>query len=351
MNKALILNRRCIKHPERGGAEVYTFELAKALVDSGYSVEWFCSRAENLSHTEDIDGIRFIRKGSEFTTHFYGFLYAVKNKDCLIIDEFNGIGFFTFPLRNSLLLIHQLYDDFWTAELGIMGYFLKFVEKVLLFLYRKKSAITVSQSTASDLWRIGFNKVAIIQNGLDCKPLEHAPEKEKTLTLLYLGRLKKTKKPEDAIKAFKVVSHFIPDAKLWIIGDGPLYSSLKKKYAALQSLYFLGYLDNEGKYEYLKKTHFLLVPSIREGWGQVVIQANAMGTPAIGYNVHGLRDSIINGKTGALVGDFKEMAFKTVEIWSKPQEYELLCRQSIEWARNFSWDKTKKEFVEYIKTL
>lgn len=348
MKRALILNRRCIKHPERGGAEVYTFELAKALVDNGYNVEWFCSRAKDLKSKENIDGVRFIRKGSEIATHFYGFLYALKNKDCLIIDEFNGIGFFTFSFKNSLLLIHQLYSEFWTAEFGVMGYAFKIMEKALLFLYRSKSVVTVSESTASDLRKLGFNDITIIQNGLDCKPLAEAPEKEKTLTLLYLGRLKKTKNPEDAVKAFLLVRQSVPDARLWIIGDGPLNSFLENKYRNVENLYFLGYLNNQSKYDYLKKSHFLLVPSIREGWGQVVIQANAMGTPAIGYNVHGLRDSIVDGKTGMLLENFTEIAHKTIELWSNQGKYRLMCRNCLELAGNYSWEKTRNEFIGYI---
>lgn len=349
MKQALILNRRCIKHPERGGAEVYTFELAKALCENGYNVEWFCSRAKGLKNEENIYGVRFIRKGSEAVAHLHGFLYALKNRDGLIIDEFNGIGFFTFALKNSLLLIHQLYAEFWTAEFGVIGYAFKIMEKALLFLYRSKSIVTVSESTASDLRRLGFNDITIIQNGLDCKPLADVPEKENSLTLLYLGRLKKTKKPEDAIQAFLLVRQSVPEAKLYIIGDGPLSYTLKSKYRHVDNLYFLGYLDNEDKYEYLKKSHFLFVPSIREGWGQVVIQANAMGTPAIGYNVHGLRDSIVDGKTGMLVENLVEMAHKTVELWSNPERYSLMCRDSLKWAENYSWEKTRNEFIKSIK--
>src|SRR5208282_2923949 len=80
MKNVLILNRRCIKHPEKGGAEAYTFEFAKVLIEQGYRVEWFSSLAEGLKGTEEIAGITFIRKGNELTTHFHGFLYALKRR-------------------------------------------------------------------------------------------------------------------------------------------------------------------------------------------------------------------------------------------------------------------------------
>lgn len=348
VKKVLILNRRCIKHPERGGAEAYTYHLARALVEKGARVEWFSSKPDELKDEEEIDGIRFIRKGNEFTTHFYGFLYALKNRDHLIIDEFNGIGFFTFCMDNSMILIHQLYKEFWTAELGIVGYPLKFAEKLLLRLYRNKPAITVSDSTFNDLRDIGFYDIKIIHNGLEIEPLEKVTDRGQRLTLVYLGRLKKTKRPEDAIKAFVLIQKEIPCAELFIIGDGPLYSKLTTKYSSIGGIKFLGYLYDEGKYEILKIAHFLLIPSIREGWGQVVIQANAMGVPAIGYDVHGLRDSIRDGETGMIVKDFKEMSSTVIELWNDKERYKNMCENSINWAKRFSWEKTKGEFIYYL---
>lgn len=349
MRNTLILNRRCIRHPQRGGAEIYTFHLARALIEHGLRVEWFSSKTGNLKSVEEIDGIRFIRKGNELTTHFCGFLYALKKKDWLIIDEFNGIGFFTFFMKNSIILIHQLYNEFWTAEMGIFGYPFKFVEKALLWMYRNKPAITVSHSTLKDLRKIGFKDIEIIYNGVEKVSHGSGMEKENHLTLVYLGRLKKTKKPEDAIKAFLLIQKKITDAELMVIGDGPLFSKLKTKYSDISGLKFLGYLDDKSKYETLKKAHFLLIPSIREGWGQVVIQANAMGVPAIGYDVAGLRDSILDGETGMLVKDLKAMSDRVIELWQNKERYNALCEGSINWVKNFSWEKTKRDFLTYLK--
>lgn len=348
MEKFLILNRRCIRHPEKGGAEIYTYCLAQALIEAGKTVEWFCSRFKGAEKQESIDGIKFIRKGSELTTHFYGLFYALKRRKYLIIDEFNGIGFFTFFIKNSILLIHQLYEEFWIAQMGIFGIPFKFIEKFLLRLYKEKPAITVSNSTAEDLKKLGFREIHIIHNGLDIEPLPQQPQKNNVLSLVYLGRLKKTKNPEDAIKAFLIIKKSIPDVKLNILGEGPLMETLKIKYREQKDLFFKGYVDNLEKFSILEKSHFLLVPSIREGWGQVVIQANAMGTPAIGYNVSGLRDSIVDGITGMLVKDYKEMAEVIIKLWQDKERYNEMTKKSIEWAKNFSWERTKREFLRFF---
>ena len=349
MKDVLILNRRCLLHPEKGGAEVYTFELAKALIEKGARVEWVSSRQKNLKAEETLEGITFIRKGNELTTHLCGFFYALKRKPSLILDEFNGVGFFTFLMKNSVVLVHQLYHEFWPAEFGFLGRPLKWMERASLALYRKKPAITVSASTNEDLKRLGFKDTTIILNGLDFSPLKRPPEKEKNLTLVFLGRLKKTKNPEDAVKALLLVRGSIPNARLWIIGDGPLTKPLKNTYSQIEGIHFSGFVSDVEKYELLKKAHLLLVPSIREGWGQVVIQANAVGTPAIGYGVKGLQDSIQDGKTGFLVKDYSGMAERAIDLWKDPDKYFGTSQNALEWARHFSWEKTKREFISCLE--
>ncbi len=350
--KVLFLNRRCIKHPEKGGAELYTMELAKALVENGSVVEWFSSKPKNLEREEVIEGVKFIRKGNEITTHIYGLIYALKkDKDWIIIDEINGIGFFTFFLNKSIILVHQLYKEFWTAELGFLGYPFRFLEPFYLKLYKNKVAITVSESTFQDLKYLGFKNIHIIENGLSITPPNKEIKKGESLTLVYVGRLKKTKNPQDAIRAFLLIKEKIKNAKLFVIGEGPLFDYLNKKYSGYKDIIFTGYLSNEEKYKILERSHFLLVPSIREGWGQVVIESNAFGTPAIGYNVQGLKDSIKNGKTGFLVKNHIEMANKIIELWDNKELYEKISKNCIEWSKNFSWGKTKGKFLKFLENF
>lgn len=344
----LLLNRRCVKHPEKGGAEKFTLEIAQGLVSVGSNVTWFSSQFRGAMTKEQIYGVSFVRKGSEITCHLHGLWLCRRQKWDLIVDEFNGIGFFTFPLKNSVLLIHQLYGEFWEAELGSIGKVLRPMERAILKLYAHKPTVTVSSSTAGDLERLGFKDVTIIYNGIDVTRTSPTP-KESELTLVYLGRLKKTKNPEDAIMSFLKIKESFPRARLWLIGNGPLYPLLKARYGSIAGIEFFGYLPDEKRDQLLSRAHFLLVPSIREGWGQVVIQANAFGTPSIGYDVPGLRDSILNGKTGILVKNQMEMAKIVTGLWQGDKAYyRELCENARNWATNFSWEKTRKEFLEYL---
>jgi len=65
--------------------------------------------------------------------------------------------------------------------------------------------VTVSRSTKLDLTNLGFKTVFIVPEGLNFTPLDKVPEKTKNPVLVYVGRLKRAKRPDHAIKAFKIV--------------------------------------------------------------------------------------------------------------------------------------------------
>jgi glycosyltransferase involved in cell wall biosynthesis len=157
----------------------------------------------------------------------------------------------------------------------------------------------VSDSTKADLGEIGFKKVYIVPPGLNVTPLSNVKEKETSPTVVFIGRLKKTKLPHHALQAFSIIKREIHDAKMWIIGDGYLREELES--SNMKDVTFYGYVSNEKKYDLLSRAHIIIVPAVREGWGLIVTEANAMGTPAIGYDVHGLRDSIRDGETGIII--------------------------------------------------
>jgi glycosyltransferase involved in cell wall biosynthesis len=345
--KILILNRRDIANPAGGGAEIYTHEIARGLTGKhGCEAVVFSSKFMGSTPEDIIDGVKYIRKGNEATVHLWGLIHAVKNRKKFdyIIDEFNGIGFFTFFLPNSILLIHQLYKEFWFRELGVIGAFPYVIESLLLKLYRRKLAITVSDSTKEDLRLLGFRDINVIMNAIRHIPSDTPPEKDGVPLLAYLGRLKSTKRPEDAIMIFKEVKKKIPDAKLIMLGRGPEEEKLKRTAKGLEGITFYGWVGEEEKFSLLRQAHLLLVPGVREGFGINVIEAAAEGTPAIGYDVPGLRDSIRSGETGYLVHSVEEGAARIVELLNDHDLYERMTLACVLYAKEFDWNKRVEEF-------
>ncbi len=115
---------------------------------------------------------------------------------------------------------------------------------------------------------------------------------------------------------------------------------------------FFGHVDGEKKYELLSRAHAILVPGVREGWGLVVTEANAMGTPAVGYDVHGLRDSIRDGETGLLCDCNPEaMADMAVRLLQDKALRMKLSGNALEWAGEFDWGRSAVETLKILEEV
>lgn len=357
--KILIYNWRDIKNPDAGGAEVFTHEIARRWVGKGNEVTLFTSAFAGCRKEEVVDGVKIIRDGGKYSVYWKAKEYykkLFKGKFDIVVDEINTRPFVTPRFVNNgekvVALIHQLAREFWFYETGFpinyLGYY--FFEERWLKRYLDIPTITVSESTRKDLVALGFKNVSIVPEGINFKPLESLPQKEIEPTLIFVGRLKKAKLPDHAIRAFKIIKEKLPDAKLWVVGDGYYRKGLEKMSG--MCVEFFGSVTQEKKLELMSKAHAILVPGVREGWGLVVTEANAMGTPAIGYNVNGLRDSIKDGETGILCEPNPEaMAERAVELLQDGALRERLSRNALEWAGEFGWERSAEEFMKMITSV
>ena len=138
---------------------------------------------------------------------------------------------------------------------------------------------------------------------------------------------------------------------MWVIGDGYMLSELKK--LGNRVIKFFGHVENQVKYDLLSRAHLILVPSIREGWGLVVTESNAMGTPVVAYDVNGLRDSVIDGRNGILVRgkNPESLARSALEILKDKEMLRRLSVNALEYSRQFNWDKTFDYFSAQIHNV
>lgn len=360
----LILNWRDITHPLSGGAEVMLLEHAKAWHKDGAKITWFSSQTSRQASKEKINGIEYVRKGSHYTVFLWAFLFYLKGKlgsPDIVVDCFHFFPFFT-PLymRNKKILgvIHEVAGKVWFQNIfypiALVGYFF---EPLIIKIYKNRKFITVSGSTKKELSKIGISqsRIYVIENGI--KPT-NVVAKRNMNTLLFLGRISKDKGIEDAIEAFKIIHETLPNLKLKVIGKGENISYIKKikgKAKSLglgKSIDFLGFLTEKEKYRFLGESTLLIHPSHKEGWGLTVIEANSMGTPVVGYNVEGLRDSIIDGKTGILVdSNPKSLAGGIVKILENMKLYNEYSKNAKDWSRNFTWKKSAAKSLKVIKSL
>jgi glycosyltransferase involved in cell wall biosynthesis len=357
--RVLWFNWRDIRHPEAGGAEVFTHEVMRRLVKKRYDMTLFSAQFSNTLRNEEIDGVKIIRDGGKYTVYDKARIHYNNYKDNydFVIDENNTKPFLTpkyVKEKPILALVHSLAREGWFYEtyfpLNYIGYY--FLESKWLSYYKDIPTATVSNSTKEDLEALGFKKIFLVPEGLSVTPLSEVRQKESTSPIItYVGRLKRHKLPHHAIQAFSIIKKTIPDAKMWVIGDGYMRKELEK--FNINDIIFYGRVKDELKHELLSKSHLVLVTGVREGWGLVVVESNAMGTPAIAYNVPGLRDSVRDGETGLLVKENTPscLAHTAISLLKDQQLLSKFSSNALAFSKQFSWDNTASAFDNIIKNI
>ncbi|MDW5561795.1 MAG: glycosyltransferase family 4 protein [Methanomassiliicoccus sp.] len=352
----LLFNWRDIKNPQAGGAEVYTHQIMKRLVERGHEVTIFSSMFEGGLKEERIDGITVVRSGSRYSVYRRAgqFYNSSKVRYDVVIDEINTVPFMTprFVTRGERIvaLIHQLAREFWYYEMPYpvawMGY--NYFERKWLSRYRDIQTVTVSDSTRNELLEMGFKNVIIVPNGLNVTKLDKVPPKTSHPSMIFVGRMKKAKCPHHVVEAYRILKQRFPDLTLVAAGDGYLRSELQK---ANPDIEFLGYVDRETRDSRVRESWVIAVPGVREGWGQVVTDANALGTPAVGYNIPGLRDSIKDGYNGLLTPPTPvDLSNGIARLLGDERLRMEMGNNGLEWAGRFSWDVSADAFEKLLKS-
>lgn len=369
--RILIFSWRGPGHPNAGGAEQSTFEHAKGWVKAGHHVTLFTSFYPGAKKEEIIDGVNIKRRGIQiFGVHLEAvkwYLFSPHSQYDIVIDQFHGIPFFT-PLyvrQKKLGFIHEVTKEVWGLNPWPWPFNLvptiigTIFEPLIFLLYKSISFMTVSKSTKDDLinWGIPKDNITVIHNGLTIPKLKKNFPKEKKKTAIFLGALSRDKGIEDAIKAFARIDRRDPIWQFWIVGKGEEHylkflKSLCNKLGISSKVKFWGKVSDKKKFELLGSAHVLINPSVREGWGLVVIEAAAVGTPTVGYNVAGLRDSILDGKTGLLCKPNPDACSEAVLSLRLDQEdYQDLRQNCFKWAKQFNWAKSVKKSLTLIENI
>jgi glycosyltransferase involved in cell wall biosynthesis len=354
--RILILNWRDVRSPRAGGAEIFTHEVARRLAHR-HEVTWFTSRPEGLAEREEIDGVQVVREGTELTTRLRARSFASSESWDVVVEEINTLPYFA-PLWAAspvILLINQLAREVWWYEaprpLAALGYV---AEPLYLGAYRAVPALTISRSTRDDLARLGHvGEVDIVPMGVTEPPLATLPPKRPTGRLLIVGRLAPSKRVEHAIRALTVLRRFVPTATLTVVGDGRERARLERLASDLDvasSVTFAGRVAEREKAELMRDHDLLVACAVREGWGLTVTEAARQGTPAVAYDAPGLRDSIVDGRTGLLCMHAPEaLAVKAQELLLDEASYERMRKAAWAAASPLSWDATASAFERALE--
>jgi glycosyltransferase involved in cell wall biosynthesis len=394
--KILWLTWKDPTHPHAGGAEVVQRELCKRLTADGHEVTILTASYPGAAHEDTLHGCRIIRVGGRFSVYWHAYRYYKKHLvgwADIVIDETNTIPFFAkyYVKEPHLMFFHQLCREIWFYQmrfpLSLIGYLL---EPLYLRLLSGSQAIVVSESTKRDLMRHGFKagNIHIISEGIELEPLTTLKKIEKypQPTLLSLGAIRPMKRTLDIIKAFEIIksqattpfviaseanqssdpssspsalSTFnfqLSNLRLIIAGDtSGKYGEKVLQYIENSphkaDIEVLGRVSTEKKLELMQKSHAIAVTSVKEGWGLIVTEAASQGTPAVVYNVDGLRDSVQHRNTGLVCtrNSPEELAVNIANLLTVPQFYDHVRTRGWEWSKKVTFDQAHKDFMGIIK--
>ncbi|OGK12473.1 hypothetical protein A2859_03085 [Candidatus Roizmanbacteria bacterium RIFCSPHIGHO2_01_FULL_37_16b] len=351
------------KNPAAGGAELINEELAKRLVEEENEVKFLVGGFKGAEQKETIYGYEIIRVGNRFTVYWEAFRYFRKHLNFwpdLIIEEINTFPFFTqlYTKQKRVLLFYQLCREIWFYQfsfpLNLIGYFL---ESIYLKFLSNNKVITESESTKKDLLKYGFSKENIAIFPIGISPIKSMKlNKFPNFTLLSFGTIRSMKRTTHQIKAFEIAKQHIPKLKLIIVGDSQNHYGKKVLQIIDASPYkkdvsYFGKVDEKRKFYLMAQSHLILVTSVKEGWGLVVTEANSQGTPAIVYDVDGLRDSVEDKVTGLVCkkNNPNELARNIVKLFKEKKLYKRLQNNAFTWSKQFNFDKSYREFKNILK--
>lgn len=120
-----------------------------------------------------------------------------------------------------------------------------------------------------------------------------------------------------------------------------------------EGVQFFSGLANGARRDLIKRAWVLVNPSVREGFGLNIVEANALGVPCVVYDVGGLRDAVINGETGLLTnaGDTGALGAEICRVIDDAALRAKLATNALAYSRGFSWDKAAEEFLNVVKTV
>ena len=212
-----------------------------------------------------------------------------------------------------------------TAKLALGRFYVK------KSLSEADAVIAVSHWLSKRAMSLGASSVRVIPNGV--RELENAPS-GKGDAVVFIGALRDYKSPETFIE---LTRHF-PEREFLIAGDGPLREGLER--SAPPNVRFLGYRKDVGSV--LSRSTLLVLPSRREGFGLVVLEANSLGVPAVGRRVSAVPELIREGKNGLTFEGFDELV-NAVERLLEPKKNRKAGKIGREVASRYSWKRVAEE--------
>ncbi|MEM4589043.1 MAG: glycosyltransferase family 4 protein [Thermoplasmata archaeon] len=357
--------------PRRGGVENYTYNISKRLAEKGHEVTVLSTGNTAEETCDDFEVIRIKNKVSISNTPLnmslaFKLSKILKKEDFDVVNAHMPVPFYADMTAitskwNNIRFVLTYHND--VIKDGFLKILSAFYNKSLLQLTLRLSDKIITPSpyvyNESHIIKKFSDKTVLIPPGVDpnfYKPgRSHIKKKynlpQNSKVILFIGTMNRGhahKGVDILLRAFsKIKSN---EVRLVLAGGGnriPEYKRLARSLGIANKTIFTGFIDEKSLISLYRGSYMLVLPTLTaaEGFGMVLIEANACGKPVIGSKVGGIKYVIKDGKTGLLVppGD-PEALTKAIE---KLLEDEELAKKMGSNGRkmvkeNYTWDRVAK---------
>lgn len=362
----------------KGGAEKRIFELGRRMAQKGHQVHVFGIKWWDGADVMEYEGMVLHGVCGKMDLYVQGrrsiseaMIFGIKLMPHLAREKFDLIDVSVFPyfscfsvklisvLRRTPLIFtwHEVWGEYWYEYMGKPGLFGKIVEILVSKLTSR--SIAVSETTKKGLGSLGVSvkNVYIVPNGIDLKKIGSIQPSVHKCDIIFIGRLIREKNVDLLIEAMVHVKRSMPDVKCYIIGDGPEKErlvGLASGKALSDNIRFTGFMGTDEIIARLKSCKALVLPSVREGFGMVVIESFACGLPVITVlHPRNAASELVDEHTGLLIKpDVFELAEAIRLLISDTSLREEKSISALNRSKDYDWDRiVRKLMVIYEEAL
>ena len=351
----------------KGGGERRIYELSKRLASRSHDVHCYGMKWWKGDDVVDLEGVKLHgiclpmslysgprRSYGQALSFASAVLKSVRGDyDLVDCQEFPYIP--CFPARflsgwkewHFFITWLEVWGAYWCDYAGKAGLIGQMVERSVSKL--APNNIAISERVRGDLEGLGVANIDVVPLGVDFKKIRAVKASEETSDLIFVGRLIGHKNVDLLIKAAGLIRQTLPDLRVTIIGDGPEAPALKSLSRELElgrNVTFTGFLDDYDEViARIKSSRVFVLPSTREGFGAVALEANACGLPlvTVDHRMNAVCDLLREG-TGVACQvsevSLAEGILKCLKLSG------VTAERCVQFAEGYDWDRISRSLEE-----
>ena len=369
----LFLATRDWYHPATTGGDNTLWENARYLASVGHQVTFVAAKFPGALADETRDGIHVVRLGGIYSLWIRSFLYYVRRGrgkyDVVVVEGFGGSRIPRLaPLyvrRPIITAWHQIHRDLFAAQYPKFAVApLSLFERVTAWVHRDTWVQAYTEEWKQAFPSIGFRpeKVFVVPVSLreDWFTEQNGGPAARP-TILWIGKLRRYKCPDHALRAMPAIVKNVPDARLIIAArrDDLAYESELR--GLIHDLRLDGHVEfrfditevdkssSQRKRDLFRASRVLVLPSSVEGFGIVVLEANSCGVPVVAST--GVPESAVRHGYNGLrypFGQIDALSGAIADVLSNADLHRRLSENSREFARQFGWRKVGAEYERVL---